>query len=134
MITLVCGLPGTGKSTYTRRHLGHGVAYDLDALAGAFRLRGAHEEYHDAARHMANDLFPGFTQVARRYSQTIFVIRTAPDMDELQRISPDRVVMCMKQHERRPYGTTAPQKLMDIAEWCKNSGTPIIYLTGGEET
>jgi len=35
MVTLVMGAPGTGKSTWTRDHLGAvGLAYDLDAIAG----------------------------------------------------------------------------------------------------
>ncbi len=53
-ITLVCGLRGCGKSTYVKEHLTDGaLAYDMDAIASAFRLRMPHEEYHEAARHMA---------------------------------------------------------------------------------
>ena len=55
MITLVIGLPGSGKSTYAKKNLGGGLCYELDAIAAAFRLRVPHEEPEGnaAARRMA---------------------------------------------------------------------------------
>lgn len=128
MITLVCGLPGTGKSAWAREHMGDGVAYDMDAIAGAFRLRGPHEEYHDASRHMADDLLKAYVGNAGRYTPSVFVIRTAPTDEELEMIRPGRVVICMKQHVKRPYSQDARYRLMRLAEWCEGSGTPVDYI------
>lgn len=90
---LVIGLPGTGKTTYVRRHLGdRGIAYDLDAIAAAFRLRQPHEETSGPAREMANDLMLGFARNALRYADEVFIIRTAPTPEELSAIGPDELV------------------------------------------
>lgn len=129
MITLVCGLPGTDKTTWVREHMGDGVAYDLGAIAGAFRLRGPHEEYHDASRHMANDILKAFSENAGRYTPSVYVIRTAPTEDEIATIRPGHVVICMRQYVRR--GITKPtamRRLQALAEWCENTETPLEYV------
>ena len=60
MVTLIIGLPSTGKTSYAKNHLRDGLCYDLDYLASAFRLQTPHEERHDAAIRMANDIAFGF--------------------------------------------------------------------------
>lgn len=123
MLTLVCGMPGTGKTTWVGEHLGNGLAYDLDAIAAAFRLRAPHEEYHDAARQMANGMLIAFATHARTYCRDVFVIRTAPDAVELEQISPDRVVICMKQYAVRGYiNKDQHAKLMRVPDWCGSRG------------
>lgn len=129
MLTLVCGLPGTGKSTWVKEHLGNGLVYDLDAIAAAFRLRAPHEEYHDAARQMANGMLIAFATHARTYSQDVFIIRTALDSMELEQLSPDRVIICMKQYVVRGYPNRGQRvKLMSIPDWCEAHGIKPEYV------
>ena len=92
---LVIGIRGTGKSTYVKEHLDDdSIAYDMDAIASAFRLKMPHEEYFKPARRMANDFLSGFLGKAHDYASTVYVIRTAPTIRELQVIDPDSVVIC----------------------------------------
>ena len=91
---LIVGLPGTGKTTLARQELKGGVAYDLDFLAGALRLRGPHEEYHAAARTIANRISKGFAEEARRHSGRVVFIRTAPTLEEVADIDPDEIIFC----------------------------------------
>ena len=74
---LVVGLRGAGKSTYVKRHLDdESLAYDMDAIASAFRLKMPHEEYYKPARRMANDFLTGFMAKAHDYVKTVYIIRT----------------------------------------------------------
>lgn len=50
MVTLVCGLPGSGKTTYVKNNIKDGLCYDLDYIAWALRLEGEHTEFHQEAR------------------------------------------------------------------------------------
>lgn len=93
-MTLVIGLPGSGKTAWVKAHLRDGIAFDLDHVAAAFRLASSHEERHRAARAIANALAAGFARNATAYSSRVFVIRTAPTITELEEISPDRIVVC----------------------------------------
>ena len=126
---LVCGYPGTGKTTWVREHLGDGIAYDLDAIAGAFRLRQPHEEQHEPSRRMANDLLYGFLQSAGEYSDRVFIIRTAPRLDELQDIGPTRVVIRLKRFVKRPESYDAQERLQAVAQWCEENNVPVEILT-----
>lgn len=91
--TLVIGMPSTGKTTYVRQNLARGVCYDLDAIAGAIRLRQPKEEAYKPARWIANSLIKGFTEAAHRYVNDVWVIRTAPTIDELEDIDPTTLVV-----------------------------------------
>ena len=91
---LIIGLPGAGKTTYARNHMTDTtLVYDLDYIAAAFRINDGHvhEVRHGRARRMANDLLAGFVMNASRYTDDIIVIRTAPTIEELDKIKPTEV-------------------------------------------
>ena len=51
-VTLVIGLPGTGKTTLVKQNIKDGLAYDLDYIAAAFCLSTVGKD-HAQARKMA---------------------------------------------------------------------------------
>lgn len=124
---LVCGLPGTGKTTYVKEHLGSGLAYDLDRLAAAFRLAEPGDMIGDPARKMANDLLKGFASKATDYTSKVYIIRTAPTIEELEAIKPSRVVMLTHVYEPRgvPVGDKLT-KLERIKEHCNQFAIPLL--------
>lgn len=129
MKILVIGLPGTGKSTYVRNHLVEdAVAYDLDELARAFRM-GLLEGYHCASRAMANDLIYGFVQKAEDYARTAYIIRTAPTLQELGEINPDRIVVCTRIYDERDYTYARKedmeQRIADVVAHAKAAGIEV---------
>lgn len=91
--TLIIGNPGTGKTTYAKAHLDDGLVYDLDAIAAAFRLTKSKQERFKPARLLANELLNGFPEAAHRYVSKVFVIRTAPSIEEFEDINPDKLVV-----------------------------------------
>lgn len=122
MITLVCGLPGSGKTTWAKNHMTQDtLVYDLDAIAGAFRLTTEHTEYNSAARRMANDFLRGFLIRAEDYADDIIVIRTAPSIEEVEQIDPDMVVICCDQYIHRPMDDeeAAKARIDELIEWCR---------------
>ena len=127
--TLVIGLPGTGKTTYVKNHLTEdSIVYDLDAIASAFRLRQPHEEYHGASRRMANDLLFSFAENASEYSNDIFIIRTAPKIEELEAIDPTKVVWCRHQFIKNDSGNESEtlRKIQEVADWCTAHSIPLV--------
>ena len=127
MTTLVIGLPGTGKTTYCKEHLGNGLCYDLDAIASAFRLNEPHEEYHPASRDMANDLLTGFLYHARGYRLDLFIIRTAPSKEEICEIQPDKVVVCWTKHtdRRADNEEETTRRIRDAVNYCEMNGIEV---------
>lgn len=113
MITLVVGLPGSGKTTYVRSVMGDGLAYDLDYIAAAFRLRSPHSERHEAARRMANGMAKAFAQNAQRFASQIYMIRSAPTIDEVAAMDPDRIVICSGTYS---VSDRADHERVDLAE------------------
>lgn len=99
---LVIGQPGSGKTTWVKDQLGlDAIAYDLDAIAAAFRLREPHEELHRGARKLAGKLMQAFAERAQTFAPRIFIIRSAPTAEEISQIRPDRLVICTGQYDIR---------------------------------
>lgn len=125
---LVIGLAGTGKTTYVKNHLTHStIVYDLDYIASAFRLKTPKEEYFKPARRMANDFLNGFIARAQEYADKIFIIRTAPKIDDIEHINPDRLVVCEHQYvfvymdDRKE----AIKRIRDAVDYCKARGIQV---------
>ncbi len=136
MITLVIGKPGTAKSQYVQEHLADGIAYDLDAIAAALRLRSPHEEAHKLSRVVANALLPAFLEQARLFSGEAFVIRTAPTLNELQDIMPARIVVCTKQCERPSYPFDLhayATRMCEIMTYAEEQRIELLFLPAGSD-
>jgi hypothetical protein len=115
------------------QHLGGGLAYDLDYLAAAFRLRAAHQERHEAARRMANGMAKSFAQNARRYTGSVYVIRTAPRLEDAVEMEPDAIVVCRGQYDisqRRDYlridAEEYTQRIDELIEWARANGVGVV--------
>lgn len=125
---LVVGLRGCGKSTYCKNHMDDfSLVYDLDAIASAFRLKMPHEEYFKPARRMANDFLKGFIAKAHDYARKIYIIRTAPNIKEVQEIDPDKVVFCMKEYIFREMDDrqAAMKRLDELAKHCARNNIEV---------
>lgn len=132
MLTMVIGMPGSGKSTYVRQHLGGGLCYELDSIACAFRLTVPHrEEPHAAARRMAASMRQAWLQEARKYSDNIWIVRTAPDDQELSDTMPDRIIVMTKQHVERPYRFSREeyqQQIDNAVAWAEANAIEVKYF------
>lgn len=87
MIKLVTGLPGSGKTTYVKRHMrANDCAYDVDYLAAAFRCNEAHRYRNQIdIINMVNDMLLSIIDNYSLYGlNDIYVIRTAPSHKECE--------------------------------------------------
>ena len=132
-LILVVGLPGSGKTSYVRQHLGGGIAYDLDHIAAAFRLTQPHAEYHGTARRLANSMARAFAQNAVQYSNIVYIIRTAPTIDEVAEMMPDEIVVCKgsydisdrKDLDKSFNRNQAEEMITAVAEWAELNNVPL---------
>lgn len=126
---LVIGLRGTGKSYYVRTHLDdRSIAYDMDAIASAFRLKQPHEEYFKPARKMANDFLSGFMAKAHDYADNVYVIRTAPTIRELNQLDPDMVVICKTERVFREMDdrASALDRIREVETFCRSNSIDVV--------
>lgn len=131
-ITLVIGLPGSGKSHYVKQNLENGVVYDLDHIAAALRLSEPHSGRHEAARIISNDLLLDFLAKAKRYTNNIYVIRTAPSVFEVSQISPDKILVCRGSYNitKRPDYNPVNRyeymtKIQTVIKYAKEENIPV---------
>ena len=138
---LVIGMPGSGKSTWVKNQLGlDAIAYDLDAIAAAFRLRNPHEEIHRGARRMAAALMQAFSQRAGDYAPRVFIIRTAPTTEEVAQIKPDQIAICTGYHDIRTRADfedvnreVLEKRIEDAKRYCKLNSIPVMMIPPGYE-
>lgn len=127
MRILVIGNPGSGKTTWVKKHMEDGLCYDLDYISSAFRLSAPHEEYHKASRLMANDLLKGFCSACDSYTDSnVFIIRTCPDLYEVQMIDPDVIVECKGSYDissRKDFDYHRMKKSKDSFDFLKRWAT-----------
>ena len=126
MTTFVMGFPGTGKTTYCKEHLGNGICYDLDAISSALRLGNT---VTTEAFIMANDFFYGFATQAKDYADDVFIIRTAPNIEELEAIEPDKVVLCTTIYAEREIRNAEiiTARIDKALDWCTKNTIPILH-------
>lgn len=113
---LIVGLPGSGKSTLGKSILAGGLAYDLDHISGALRLKSAHSERHEASRQMANRMLKPFIATARQFTGRVIVIRTAPGLEEVAEIDPDEIWVTRNKGTRRPTDAYIDRKEIEEME------------------
>ena len=134
---LVIGNPGTGKTRYVYDRLGNGIVYDLDALAGALRLKQSKAESFKPARWMANALLPGFTEAAHKYVDLVYVIRTAPTIEELEMIAPTKLVVFYGNYgnadltEKRRHKIA--RRIIDCVDYAKATGIELEEINADEK-
>lgn len=126
---LVVGRPGSGKTDYVRRRLRGGVVYDLDAIAGALRMKRPKEEHHMPSRMLANSMARGFAKAAHNYVDTVYIIRTAPDQDEIFDIDPDFIVYMTGAGDTADLSEdrrhTIAQRLKELTLYAERNGIPL---------
>jgi len=124
---LICGLPGTGKTSWAKRHIEKGLVYDLDYMAAAFKLSEPKKNDSISSRKLANALFEDFLAKVNDYTGVVYIIRVAPSRKELELIKPNKVVVCETVYIKRKEATKEIlERLEAIKEYCKTFTIPMI--------
>ena len=128
-LILVIGNPGTGKTTYVAERLRSGIVYDLDWISGALRLTGPGKDDLKIARWIANDLLIPIVETARKYAKKIYIIRTAPEIEEIQDLDPSRLVVFYGNYNNEDIEpdrrTRIARRIMDAVKYARHNDIPL---------
>lgn len=134
-ILIIC-LPGTGKTTWVKNNLGQNdLCFDLDWLAAAMVLGSEHERKNWVAKRVINKLLlPLVSEMeieTNRVGGNVFIIRCAPDWNELDDLDPDYVLFFVKEYDishRKLIDNTglseARTRVRAAVDWCKEQKVP----------
>lgn len=141
-VTLVMGLPGSGKSTWAKEHLGDGVVWDLDHIMAALLYRDdVHQPVRDEIRSAANSMLESFISAFENVDHPVIVIRTAPKAEELRLINPTKIVYTTTLYnvrDRENYHdltteemTKMAKRYLDTISWSKRNNVEILEVRHG---
>lgn len=136
MRILIIGLPGTGKTTWVKNNLEQNdLCFDLDWLAAAMVLGSEHERKNWIAKRVTNKLLLPLVfemeNETNRAGGNVFIIRCAPDWNELDDLDPDYVLFFVKEYDisnRKIIDNTglpeARTRVGAAVAWCKEQRVP----------
>ncbi len=86
MVTVVCGFPGAGKTTYVKERMDKGdIMLDLDMLYHALTNRAEHERKDNNIANYINDLIKATIYKRDEYEfNNVWLIRCMPDDAEME--------------------------------------------------
>lgn len=134
--TLVIGLPGTGKTTYVKEHRGNALVYDLDYIKAALTYSDVHSHDDIAARKVADSFLAFFATYAPLYDgRNLYIIRTAPKLEEFAALKPDKLVVMTKEYDisgRGDYHDDVDKELYNARitaciKWCDKNGVDVEF-------
>ena len=135
MITLIVGLPGSGKTTLAKKLISAkgGLVFDMDYLSAALTLsepvsQSKAECEFSISRKVAASLRSEFLRWAPTYTSNVVIIRTAPTDRELAETKPNKIIVCTNEWVKRPYKydrEAIMSQINDVIAWADSNNVPV---------
>lgn len=137
MVYLVCGLPGSGKTTWVQKRLKpNDIVYDMDAVAGALTYK-VQDRDNPAARYIANEVYFTFVDslpaIYKESDMDVYVIRTAPYYQSLYHFDCPLTVYILNTNfvdrgiDEDQLGEMQ-MRLIELEEYCKATGIEVYHI------
>lgn len=139
MVYFVCGLPGSGKTTWVQQRMGPlDLVYDMDSVAGALTYK-VQERENPAARYIANEMYDTFIEYIpgiHSEERNVYIIRTVPDKRSINYIAYEDipVEVCVLKTKFADRGIKEELlvemrgRLEELVEYCRNSGIEVFSI------